>query len=78
LEGNDSKDSTISCELRIDPTLRYLAELVSLETLENNQNDDKIDDSVSQKTPTVNYDRDSQVEQFPVNFEKVLKFTSRR
>lgn len=88
---DDGVDSILSCEVEIDPDLKGMAKLVSLEVegeLKEAGDEDKtqllelINEEMSWDENDIeiveNNDWDSNVEQFPINLEKSLEFTSRR
>ncbi len=89
----DSKENKIDCELKIDPTLSNLAQVVSVSVNENASrswdiaswiNDDIKEIETWDNTQTIleekkeTYIWDTNVEQFPINLEKKLTFTSSR
>ncbi len=84
---DDWVDFALSCEVKLDPTLKDMAELVDLKVdgdldKENDADTWDADSDVNEENDdieiTENYDWDSDVEQFPINLEKALEFTSRR
>lgn len=81
IEGNDWSESVLSCEVKLDLTLKNKARLINLEVvweIEEEVQEDIDDDGEDSVEIVENYDRDSDVEQFPINLEKALEFTSRR
>ncbi len=93
IEGDDWVEDSLLCNVKIDPTLKNMAELIKFEKIwkieddesiwswdvddvdeeDDDENDENWDDDF-----TENFDWDSDVEQFPINLEKSLEFTSRR
>lgn len=88
LEWNDINDNTITCELKINPSLSSLAQVESVEIInkeEINQSEewDKETTETWNKTEPDNKEQqayiwDTDVEQFPINLDKKLTFTSSR
>ncbi len=92
IEWDDWSESSLSCEVKINPSLKNNAKMVDLEVLwdieednekededEDEETEDNQDNEESENIEIVeNYDRDSDVEQFEINLEKTLEFTSRR
>ena len=93
VEWIDSDKNTITCELRVDPTLSYFAQVEKVEMINNgewtgvdvewngeNDNGEEntwvLDDSGNDQPQTYIWDAD--VEQFPINLDKKLTFTSSR
>ena len=91
---NDASENLIVCELEINPSLSSAAQVVSVEVISGEKWDadswdeekewetstwtdtQKWEDSEPEKQET--YTRDPNVEQFPINLEKTLTFTSSR
>lgn len=79
LEWNDGAESKLSCELKIDPTLKNMAKLVELKVIWDFKSEEEIKkDNDWDLDFSVSYDWNSDVTQFPINLEKSLKFTSRK
>lgn len=89
VQWDDWLDNQMTCDLKIDPTLDKMAKLVKLENkwkedVLNDSNTTGLDqqDIVSSgnniEKITENFDWNSDVEQFPINLDKTLEFTSRR
>lgn len=77
VKWNNGVESSLSCELKIDPTLKNMAKLTNLEVIWElkSEEDTKIENTWD---TNVSYDWDTKVDQFPINLEKSLEFTSRR
>ena len=88
LEWNDINDNTITCELKINPSLSSFAQVESVEIInkeETSQSEEwnKETTETWSKTEPDNKEQqayiwDTDVEQFPINLDKKLTFTSSR
>ena len=93
IEWLDSDENKINCELKIDPSISSLAQVVSVSIDESNEDkaettwntstwvdtlDDKEGNDWIIEPEKQAYNRDESVEQFPINLEKKLTFTSSR
>jgi hypothetical protein len=88
VDGNDGVKSTLYCELEVDPTLKNMAKLISLDVTWDLLEEEKLDEDLEEDqdedlgeqddSSELNYDWDVDVQQFPINLEKSLTFTSRR
>lgn len=92
VEWLDSSKNKINCELKVDPTLTLFAQVVSVNIEENKEDAEKHKEDSWNTSTWVDtqgkwedlepekqaYIRDSDVEQFPINLEKTLTFTSSR
>ena len=85
VEWNDWSKNSLFCELKIDPNLKNNAKLIDLEVLgeieedeEKDQEENKDNNEWEDLEIVENFNRDSDVEQFEINLEKTLEFTSRR
>lgn len=88
IEWKDINDKIITCELKIDPTLPSFAQIESIEmtnndeTSKNEEWDTKATETWDKTEPENKkqqaYIRDTDVEQFPINLDKKLTFTSSR
>lgn len=94
VEWLDSSKNRINCELKIDPTLSLSAQVVSVNIEESEEvtadNEEKQWETLTWVDTKENsweetkpekqkaYSRDPNVEQFPINLEKTLTFTSSR
>lgn len=69
------------CKLKVNPNLKNMATLIELKSVwkieETNANNES-DKAWDKEKTEVNYNRDTDVPQFPINLEKSLKFTSRK
>jgi len=77
VKWNDGVESNLSCELKLDPTLKNMAKLVDLQVVGELKSEEDIKAESNWDT-NVSYNWDSNVTQFPINLEKSLEFTSRR
>ena len=88
LEWNDINDNTITCELKINPSLSSFAQVESVEIInkeETSQSEEwnKETTETWSKTEPDNKEQqayiwDTDIEQFPINLDKKLTFTSSR
>lgn len=93
VEWLDFAKNKINCELKVDPTLSLFAQVISVNIEENKEKDteDKgntwdistlVDTQETWEKTDIDkkesYNRDPNVEQFPINLEKTLTFTSSR
>lgn len=90
VEWLDSAKNKLNCELKIDPTLSVPAQVISvnIEESKDSTGDDEekqwdtstwVDTQWEESEPEKEtYTRDPNVEQFPINLEKTLTFTSSR
>lgn len=74
----NNESESFECKLKINPNLKNMATLVELKSLWEIEKQDTNDNSENKDKIEVNYDRDSDVPQFPINLEKALTFTSRK
>lgn len=83
VDWSDSDGNEISCKVQINPELQYMSKILSFDIDLNiddsaeEENDEGVDEKEDDSNIT-SYDRDTDVQQFPVNLEKSLEFTSRR
>ena len=90
IEWLDSAKNKINCELKVDPSLAQYAQTMSVNIQENGddtENDEKAEEPATSNdtqedtwkdTQPEKPTRDPNVEQFPINLEKKLTFTSSR
>lgn len=89
IEWTNMNNKMITCELKINPTLQSFAQIESIEITDNEEtanNDEKWDNEIIETWSTTEpenkeqqaYIWDTDVEQFPINLDKKLTFTSSR
>ena len=92
IEWKDINNKIITCELKINPTLSSLAQVESIEIINNEEwgiekwDNEEWDIEITKTWNTTEpesdeqqaYIRDTDVEQFPINLDKKLTFTSSR
>jgi len=77
IKWNDWLELNLTCELKLDPTLKNIAKLVDLQVVGELKSQEDIQ-SENNWDVDVSYDWDMKVTQFPINPDKSLQFTSRR
>ncbi len=89
IEWTDSNNNIITCSLKINPSLSSFAQIDNIEVINNEEWKDsewtgeakepeKTDNDDKWNEPTPTYSWDTDVEQFPINLDKKLTFTSSR
>ena len=89
IEWTESNNNIITCSLKINPALSSYAQIDNIEVINNEEwknnewtgetkEPEKTDNDEKWNEPAPTYSRDTDVEQFPINLDKKLTFTSSR